>query len=91
MNNATSRGGKAGQVFSLVGVAVFCLRSNSIPMKFLAGFLYLYWINHFYTLGSYAGAIIKMPKAYRRIGNYYSNNNSPHPNLLDQFEEIMLN
>lgn len=78
-----------GQFLSLVGISVYCLKSNSIPMKFFAGFLYFYWINHFYTLGSYCGALMKMPKAYRRVGYYYENYNQTHPNLLDQFEDIM--
>ncbi len=89
MNNATLRGGRIGQILSLAGVAVYCLKSKSIPMKFLAGFLYFYWLNHAYTLGSYCGAIIKMPSAYRRVGFYYENFTTTHPNLLDKFEDIM--
>jgi hypothetical protein len=72
MNNATLKGGRFGQFFTLFGFAVFCLKSRSIPMKFVFGFLYCYWINHFYTIGSYCGALIKMPKAYSRVGTYFS-------------------
>jgi hypothetical protein len=71
MNNATAQGGRLGQIFSLGVVAVYCLRGKNIAGKFLAGFLYIYWLNHSYTLGQYIGALIKMPKAYKRVGEYY--------------------
>lgn len=68
MNKATNQGGKFGQAAGFGTVLIYCLKSRSIGLKFLAGFLYIYWWNHFYTLGQYLGALIKMPSAYRRIG-----------------------
>lgn len=68
MTKAVNYGGRAGQVFAFGSVLIYCLKSHSIPRKFLAGFLYFYWLNHAFTLGNYFGALIKMPKAYNRIG-----------------------
>lgn len=71
MTRATTWGGRGGQLFALAGTIVYCLKSSSIPRKFMAGFLYVYWLNHAHTLGTYVGALIKMPAAYRRVGEYY--------------------
>jgi hypothetical protein len=68
MNSATTNGGRFGQVSSLAFVATYCLTTSNIPLKFLAGFLYVYWLNHSYTLGQYFGALIRMPTAYKRVG-----------------------
>jgi hypothetical protein len=38
----------------------------------MLGILYGYWVNHFYTLGSYAGILLTMPGVYRRTYNYYA-------------------
>lgn len=71
MTNATSWGGRVGQIGALAATIIYCLKSHSIPRKFLAGFLYVYWLNHAHTLGTYLGALIKMPTAYSRVGQYY--------------------
>lgn len=71
MNNATSKGGVLGQIAAFVPVAAYCLKGRVISLKFLGGFLYIYWLNHFYTLGQYFGALINMPKAYKRAGQYF--------------------
>lgn len=71
MNKATTRGGIFGQIVSFGLVATYCLRGRVISLKFLAGFLYMYWLNHFHTLGQYAGALVSMPKAYKRVGDYF--------------------
>jgi hypothetical protein len=89
MNNATLKGGRYGQFFTLIGFSVYCFKASNVPMKFVLGFLYCYWINHFYTIGSYCGALVKMPKAYRRVGDSYSHHGKEHPNLMDRFEDIM--
>ena len=68
MNTATLSGGRFGQISTFIGLVAYCLKTKNIPLKFLYGFLYMYWSNHFYTLGSYLGALLRMPKAYRRIG-----------------------
>lgn len=71
MNNATSAGTKFGYFSSLASLVVYCLRSKSLTNKFIAGFLWMYWINHFATLGSYCGAILRIPSAYEKVANYY--------------------
>ena len=68
MMNATRSGGRFGQLSTLIGFMGYCLKSKKIARKFFYGFLYVYWINHFYTLGSYLGALIKMPKLYNKVG-----------------------
>lgn len=68
MNTATKNGGRFGQAAALGLVAFYCLKGKRPSLKFLAGFLYIYWINHCYTMGQYLGVLIKMPNAYRRIG-----------------------
>lgn len=71
MTKATIWGGRLGQLLALATTVVYCLKSNHIGRKFVAGFLYVYWLNHAHTLGTYAGALVKMPSAYRRVGEYY--------------------
>ena len=68
MNAATKLGGRLGQVTMFLTLVGYCLRSKKIPRKFVCGFLYMYWINHFYTLGSYFGALIKIPSLYHKMG-----------------------
>lgn len=89
MNNATNVGGKFGQGAAFGMVLIYCLKTKNIGFKFCAGFLYVYWWNHFYTLGQYFGALVKMPSAYKKVGQYYEKKMSPHPNLLDKFENFM--
>lgn len=89
MNKATNTGGLLGQVSTLAGLVVLCVKSSNLPLKFTAGFLYMYWINHFYTLGSYAGALVRIPSAYMRAGQYYENSAEPHPNALDKLDEFI--
>lgn len=89
MTRAATRGGQFGQITGVAVVAVYCLNGRSIPLKFLAGFLYVYWLEHINMLGQYAGALIRMPKAYTRLGNYFEKSNIQHPHLLDRFEEVM--
>lgn len=89
MVSGTDQGGKFGQLFTFGALVVYCLKSYNIPLKIFSGFLYVYWINHTYTLGQYLGALIVMPRAYRKVGNYFEKYNSSHPNLLDKFEKMM--
>lgn len=39
----------------------YFLRGNSPKLKLLTGFLYTYWFNHIYTLGTYAGLVLYLP------------------------------
>ena len=65
MMNATRSGGRFGQLSTLIGFMGYCLKSKKIARKFFYGFLYVYWINHFYTLGSYVGVLVAMPGIFR--------------------------
>ena len=70
MNSATHRGGRFGHVSTLAVFVGYCLKSSNIPMKFVYGFFLVYWYNHAYTMGTYLGALLHMPKAYRRVGRF---------------------
>lgn len=72
MTNGTLKGTKFGQFSSFLGLIAYFMKSKNIGMKFVYGFLYVYWINHFATLGSYLGALIVIPSAYNRVGEYYT-------------------
>lgn len=85
MNKATMRGGQFGQLAGFGALVAYCLTGRSIPVKFVAGFLYVYWINHIYTMGQYLGVLVKMPQAYKRVGDYFQKTPHEHPNLLDNF------
>lgn len=72
MNNATASGAKFGQATVFGAFVLYCFKSKNIPMKFVYGFFYVYWMNHFATLGSYAGALVRIPSAYQKVGTYFS-------------------
>jgi hypothetical protein len=61
MRKAVKTGGKIGQFGTFAALVIYCFKSKSIPGKLLSGFLYVYWIDHFYTLGSYTGILLRMP------------------------------
>lgn len=61
MKGATAFGGKYGQFTMFAMLAAYFIKGRSVPLRFVYGFLYVYWVNHFYTLGSYAGALLKLP------------------------------
>lgn len=89
MTNSTAYGGLIGQLTAFTGMAAYFLHGNSMAKKFVIGFLYVYWMNHFYTIGTFCGAFLRMPKAYRVVGNYFENFDRQHPNILDQLEAAM--
>lgn len=64
MRKAANIGGKLGQGGVFSGLLLYCMKGHSIKVKLLSGFLYVYWIDHFYTLGSYLGVLLKMPSNY---------------------------
>lgn len=64
MRHAAKQGGKMGQISMFGFLLVYCLKGKSIKLKLLSGFLYIYWIDHFYTLGSYTGLLLKMPSIF---------------------------
>lgn len=95
MKAATAFGGKYGQ-FAMFGMlAAYFIKGKSIPLRFAYGFLYVYWLNHFYTLGSYLGAFLKLPgtdqsdlDVTKRVDRYYAN----HPlemNRMTQLRQLM--
>ncbi|EAR95305.2 hypothetical protein TTHERM_00383650 (macronuclear) [Tetrahymena thermophila SB210] len=59
--STNQRWGRNTQFVILGGLVAYCLKGNNIPIKLTGGFLYGYWIQHFYTLGSYAGVTLKLP------------------------------
>ena len=85
MNSATMTGSKFGLISAFGMLVIYCLKSHNIPLKFCAGFLYVYWGNHFATLGSYLGALIRIPSAYGKVGDYFAKYEQS-PNSLDKFE-----
>jgi hypothetical protein len=60
MEKATTQGGKFAQISMFGLLSIYFIKGNSVGLRFLYGFLYAYWINHFYTLGTYAGAFLKI-------------------------------
>ena len=64
MRKAANIGGKFGQGGIFAGLLLYCLKGKTIKLKLLYGFLYMYWIDHFYTLGSYLGVLLRMPSKY---------------------------
>ena len=61
MTNATAKGSKYLTGLTFAGLFTYCLKGRSIMLRVVYGTLFMYWMNHIYTLGSYAGVIIKMP------------------------------
>lgn len=61
MKKAAKIGGKFGQFGVFSGLVLYCMKGRSIKLKLFSGFLYMYWIDHFYTLGSYLGILLRMP------------------------------
>lgn len=50
--------GRGLQLATLGGLIYFCMKSNMIKTKVFTGFMYTYWISHFYTLGSHLGLFL---------------------------------
>ena len=49
------------------GLFTYCMKGRSPLLKVFGGFMYTYWINHFFTLGSYVGLAIYLPGAVYQI------------------------
>jgi hypothetical protein len=92
MKKAAKLGGKMGQIGMFTALFVYCMKGKTIKLKLLYGFLYMYWIEHFYTFGAYAGMIMRVPGTlfnnlgfYSKVADYYLNyepQNSNNPFLL---------
>lgn len=67
MRKASNIGGKFGQIGVASTLLVYCMKAKSIKFKLLSGFLYIYWIDHLYTLGSYLGILLRMPSKFKLI------------------------
>jgi hypothetical protein len=50
MNSAVKFYGNMAQYGTIGGLLVFCLKTKSVKTKLFLGWLYTYWIKHFYTL-----------------------------------------
>lgn len=80
MRKAARIGGKSGQTATFVGLLIYCMKGRSIKLKLFSGFIYMYWIEHFYTLGSYLGILLRMPSRfylnigiYKKVGEHFLN------------------
>jgi hypothetical protein len=61
MKNAVNTGGKIAQFSSFSALTLYCIKGNSIALRFIYGFFFIYWFNHIITMGSYAGVLFRMP------------------------------
>jgi hypothetical protein len=67
MMSATKTGGKVGIYGTFALLATYCFKGNHRGWKVFLGFLYGYWMNHFVTLGSYLGVLLRMPSIFALI------------------------
>jgi hypothetical protein len=81
MKKAASLGGKVGQIGIFGLLFLYCMKGRSIKLKLFSGFLYMYWIEHIYTLGAYMGILLRMPSTlvyntgtYSKVADYYLHN-----------------
>lgn len=96
MKKAAKYGGLAGQFTMLGGMITYFLKGKSIGLRFLYGFLYVYWVNHFYTLGSYINGLMKMPGdnspylgVCRLADEYYFDHPEDKPNRMLQLRTLL--
>ena len=89
MTKNTKRGGIFGQIFTFGGLLAYCLKSKKVGRKIIYGFLYMYWNHHFYTLGSYLGVFLTIPRVYKDINNYYVKHGGFENSPLHKITEIM--
>ena len=61
MKQGVNLGSKMFQAFTFGSLSYYFIKGNSIGLRFLYGFLFVYWYNHVMTLGAYAGAYYKIP------------------------------
>lgn len=61
MKSAVSTGSKMTQFITFGSLCTYFMKGNSIRLRFIYGFLFMYWYNHIITLGSYLGAFCRMP------------------------------
>jgi len=59
MKNVRHRYGRGVQIGTMGGLILFCMKSNMIKTKVFVGFMYTYWIAHFYTLGAHLGLYLR--------------------------------
>ena len=64
MKTAVDVGSRVFQLGTFGCLCYYFLRGNSVKLKFFWGFLYTYWYNHIMTLGSYAGAFVRIPSIF---------------------------
>ena len=59
------------QLGVFAGLFAYCIKGNNKFFKLLGGLLFVRWIHHFYTIGSYLGVMTVMPKICRNLEKYY--------------------
>lgn len=64
MTKAVNTGSKVSQGLAFGSLFWYFLRGNSIKLRFVYGFLFMYWYNHIITLGSYGGVFCKIPSTF---------------------------
>jgi hypothetical protein len=64
MKSAVSTGSKATQLVTFGSLCTYFMKGNSIKLRFIYGFLFMYWYNHIITLGSYVGAFCRIPSTF---------------------------
>jgi hypothetical protein len=89
MKRTAKFGGTTGQLTALGGLVTYFLKGRSVGLRFVYGFLYFYWINHFYTLGSYCAGMLKLPSVCRIADSYYLAHPEDQPNKMLQLRELL--
>ncbi|KAM3133919.1 hypothetical protein pb186bvf_014034 [Paramecium bursaria] len=83
-----TRWGHFGQAVAFSGVLYVCLKGTSPPKKIGAAFLFIYWINHFFTVSSFVGICTRLPWAIKQLNveeRYYLRKQ------MDKVHELILN
>ncbi|CAD8183691.1 unnamed protein product [Paramecium pentaurelia] len=62
-----NRWGYGAQMTTFGSLTYYCLKANGVKSKLTFGFLYIYWINHFFTVGSFIGVTFSLPWAMRHL------------------------
>lgn len=71
MVKATKTGSQVGLYGTFALLATYFMKGNHKGWKVFFGFLYGYWLNHFATLGSYLGVLLRMPSTFVLIIKAY--------------------
>lgn len=62
-----NRWGYGSQAFTFGSLTYYCIHSHGTKSKLFLGMLYVYWINHFFTIGSFIGVTMQLPWAIEHL------------------------